>query len=378
MQSTEEINKSKYLFHKYKKIILKAIKLGQEGKLTVNPKTLWIGATNNCNINCIMCFFEKKNTYISLNDLKSLLKTTTKNQMVFGETKLIDLTAGESLLNPEIYRIVRLLKKRFPKSEISIITNATLPIKGDVAKALKHIDRIGMSVDGVNEKTFEFIRRGAKFSNVIKNIQDIVELKGEKGENLCLLFCAMTINIKELPQWVKLGYFLGIKYLFIQRAEVREKINFDISKYDLFSLKNEEIQKIIDDTQKEAEKLGLYITLTDIIKNNIHQDINKKRSIRMCSVPWSTSPWLFKNENGVYPGTVCCHMIQNKKTVLSEKKYLQNKSIEEIFNSKDYWKIRKDLISGKFSKTACSKCQYYKMTQWNENDLKQLEEMIKK
>lgn len=369
---TNEINNDNYLYQKYKKIILKAIKLGQKGELTITPKTLWIGATNNCNIRCIMCFFEKKNTYINTNDLKMLLSKDKKTKYNFGKIKAIDLTAGESLINPEIYQITKLLKNNFPDSEISIITNATLPIKGDIKKALQLIDRIGISIDGVNQKTYEYIRRGANFFNVIKNTQDIVKLKEKSKNKLCLLFCAMTININELPKWVKLAYFLDIKYLFIQKAEVREKINFDISNYDLSSLKNEEIQKIIDETQKEANKLDRYITLTDITKNNIEENTKKEKLMRMCSVVWNTSPWLFKNEKEIYPGTVCCHMINDKHSVLSQKKELQNKSIEKIFNSKDYWKIRKNIISGKFTQTVCSKCQYYKMTQWTEDELEQL------
>jgi len=375
MTLNEENKQSKKLFHKYKKTILKAIDLGFKGELIIKPKTLWLGATNNCNIKCIMCYFEKENTYINVDDLKKILKTEIKNKKVFGKTENIDLTAGESLLNPEIYSIVKLLKKKLPKSKISIITNATLPIRGHIAKTLKYIDRIGISIDGANEDTYEFIRRGAKFSNIIKNTQNIVKLKKREINSLCLLFCAMSINVKQLPQWVRLAYFLGIKYLFIQRAEVREKINFDISKFDLLLVDNKKIQNIIDETQKEADRLGMFITFTDIIKNNQKTSISKS-AIKMCSMPWNTSPWLFKNKKDVYPGSVCCHMIQNKNTILNQE-ILKNKSIEKIFNSKQYWDIRKKMILGKFSKNACSKCQYYKMTQWDEDDLKKLKELIK-
>lgn len=368
---------SNYLYKKYKKVLEKAIELGKNGKLIITPEKLWLGATNRCNLRCIMCFFKKEDTFISLNDFKLYLKKNKeKNILYYGKAKSIDLTAGESFLNPEIYQISKYLKSILPKSEISIITNGTIPIKGNIAKSLKYIDRVGISVDGVNQKTFEFIRRGAKFFEVIKNIQDIVEIKHKTKDNLCLLFCAMTINIKELPQFVKLAYFLDIKYLFVQKAEIRKDAEFDISKYDISRLKTKEVQAIIDETKKEVKKLKRYMTLTDIDRTIKKDTKNNNKAMKMCSVIWNTSPWLFKNEFGIYPDVPCCHMPHSQYCTLAGKKHLQNKSLDEIFNSEDYWKIRSEILSGKLRKTACKNCQYYKMTQWTEKELKKLEIIV--
>lgn len=269
IKTDNEDNKYFKLYSEFKDVLLQAIELGRAGKFGVQPEYVLLAVTNNCNIRCIMCFVEKRKTNISTEEVEILTKE--HDGVSYGQVKSIDLTSGESLLNPDIHLIVKQLKKKYPNAEIRTITNATVKVQGNTAEALKYIDRIGISVDGASQETFEFIRRGANFFRVIKNIQDIVKLKENDKEKLTLCFVAMTINIHELPTWVKLAYYLDIKYLFVQKMEVRSGAKLDLDQYELSNIPEVEIQRILDETKNEVEKLDRYLTLTELIQTEIDE-----------------------------------------------------------------------------------------------------------
>ncbi len=368
------------LYSDYKDVLLKAIELGRAGKLVVSPENLSLAATINCNIRCIMCFSEKTDTYITAQEVNQLLSAKENKGVSFGQVKAIDLTSGESLLNPDIHLIVKQLKKTYPNAEISIITNGTLKVQKNIEEALKYIDRIGISVDGASQETFEFIRHGANFFRVIRNIQDIVKLKEHNKEGLCLLFVAMTINIHELPMWVRLAYYLDIKYLFVQKMEVRTGIEYKgIEKFALSNMPKEEIQKIIEETKNEVDKLGRYLTLTELVQSDMQaQDQSDDESqMRMCKTLWKWSPWLYKGEIGLSLGAACCHMPNSQYGTLAYESHLRNVSLIEIFNSNKYWDLRSGMLSGELAKTACAGCQYYRMYTWTEDELLELASVIK-
>ncbi len=390
IKAENEGKKINTLYSEYKGVLLKAIELGRSGKLVVSPENILLAGTNNCNLRCIMCYVEKWDTNIyniTSDEVNQLLLTKEHDCVSYGQVKNIDLTSGESLLNPDIHLIVKRLKSLYPNAEISIITNGTLKVQRNIAEALQYIDRIGISLDGASQDTFEYIRHGANFFRVIRNIQDIVKLKEHDKEKLSLLFCAMTINAHELPAWVKLAYYLDIKYLFVQKMEVRSGVKYDIEKYALSNLPNEEIQLILDETKKEVANLDRYMTLTDLFQTDIKEQnkldldnsnmLDLDNSMRMCKTIWNTSPWLHKDERGYYPEVVCCHMPHSQYSTLADKSHLRNTSLTEIFNSTEYWDMRSDILSGELAKTACAGCQYYKMTTWTEEELMELASIIK-
>lgn len=398
------------IFSRAESILEEAIHLGNQGKLFIIPKIISVSATDNCNLKCIMCPGHKENygTKLSIDEADMLFKSLIKGQPSFGSPRFLEVTAGEPTLNRAIGPICAKFKNMYPGAQTSMITNATIPPRGDIREAFVHCDRIGISIDGATQETYERIRQGAVFKNVMRNVKDIVEIKKANGgiSGLEIMFVAMDQNIHELPEMVKLTHLFGIPTLFAQVSEVRWKpvFNFDNQNITL-DLNNEKLSEIIHETKVEAKNLGINLILTpelenadkikifpdaveknkqrisfesEIENNNINQlpdDALFKEAIKTCKVPWFFSPHINIDDKGFYIHTVCCHMPKWRSYLdFDIVEQFRRKSITEIFNSGFYWKIRQDLLNGSLAK-ACSGCQYYKATQWTANKLKKLEKV---
>ena len=104
--------------------------------------TLQWHLSENCNLKCLHCYQENHKpiclNYKKLekiyNDYKELLKVLDKR----GH---INITGGEPLCNPYLFKILDLIKKDSNLISFSILTNGTL-INEEIAKKLKVIIQV--------------------------------------------------------------------------------------------------------------------------------------------------------------------------------------------------------------------------------------------
>lgn len=398
MNWDQNITSDSAVFSRADSIILKAIDLGKKGKLKISPETISISATENCNLECIMCpgHAGKSGPKISVEEFDNLIRPLAGKDVDFGSPKLLDMTSGEPTLNQSLGPIYRLFKDIFPDAKISMISNATVPIRGLIREAFELTDRIGLSMDGATEETYERIRKGSVYKNVLRNIKNVVELKkqGINCDSLQILFVAMDQNIHELPEMIRLANSLGVYSVFVQASEMRGSypFNFDGQNASL-TLTNIEIKPFIMEAKSEAERLGVNLQLTSRLSNALDfmpaslsgADEQKEKSltqfsndIKTCSYPWFFSPRISQNnEKGIYPNTICCHIPnQVRGGFLWKHPELNNKSIGEIFNSEVYWDFRLGLLDGTLAMGLCKGCQYYESTQWTADQLRELEAAV--
>ena len=376
-------------------ILLRAIALGKIGKFRIVPEFISVSATDNCNLKCVMCpgHAGMSGPKLSVNDAEFLFSSLIDKDASFGHPKVLDMTAGEPTLNPNLGPIYARFKELFPDAKISMISNATVPIRGRIREAFMHADRIGLSMDGATVETYERIRKGSIYKNVVRNVKDIGEMKklGINCESLHLMFVAMDQNIHELPEMVRLAHSLGIPALFGQVAELRSESPFNSEGQNVsLSLSKSEVAPFVREAKAEAERLGISLELTSELQEAIEPiqsthnmtdaEHNSQRlnsfevAIRTCHVPWVNAPRIAQNNDGIYPTTVCCHMPNDLgKGNLSVHSEFKGKSINAIFNSEFYWNIRSGLLDGTLAKDACEGCQYYQMTQWSGAQLRELE-----
>lgn len=141
-----------------------------------SPLELALEITNQCNANCIMCPRAKMKRKIGYMEL-SLLKQIAEEAK--GRTELIFLhLAGEPLLHPQIFEMIKLCRKVGIKTAFS--TNAVL-LDEDMSKRLLESppDLLTLSLDGTNKKTYEKIRKRTDYEMVLSNIQGFLKLKSK-------------------------------------------------------------------------------------------------------------------------------------------------------------------------------------------------------
>lgn len=384
-------------------IISRAIELGRKGRLRIAPERISISATEACNLECIMCpgHAGKSGPTLSIEQAEALFLGLTNDNVHMGQPKLLDMTAGEPTLNRDLGPIYRKFKELYPNAKISMISNATVPVRGRIREAFELTDYVGMSMDGATPATYERIRKGSVYKNVVRNVRDVATIKkeGVNCDSVQLLFVAMDQNIHELAEMVRLAHSLGVPRVFMQESEVRTTPFNTEGQNIALNLSNAELSPFVAEAVAEAKRLGVELTLTSRLQDALKSDspsgseyaqststaenitqprLTLKEGIKSCHYPWFYAPRVVQNRSGeVHPTLVCCHMPHaDEGGNLRRHPELKQKSIVEIFNSEVYWNFRARLLDGTLATTACRDCQYFRMTQWTPKQLRDLETVV--
>jgi radical SAM protein with 4Fe4S-binding SPASM domain len=125
---------------------------------------------------------------------------------------------GEPLLHPDLVAMVAAARARGIR--VGFNTNGTL-LTTAKAEALVDagLDWLHVSVDGATAETFEHIRDGARFGQVVRNLRRLVEVRRQRGgtrPTIQLNTVLMRANVGELPDLVRLAADVGVDRLWLQ------------------------------------------------------------------------------------------------------------------------------------------------------------------
>ncbi|MCG2777133.1 MAG: radical SAM protein [Desulfobacterales bacterium] len=223
-----------------------------------------IESTLRCNLHCSMCPWHEMRAPQADMDWETYEKIA-KN---FDQVEEIDLAGGgEPLMHPQLLRMIALAKESGCRAGFS--TNATL-LFPKVSEELiqSDLDWIAYSVDGATAGTYEKIRRGASFNEVIEHISFLEKLREKhkyKKPLTMLFFVMMPNNFHELPTLVDLCLHLGIDKLVIKNQDVILKMERDRER--LFTWgphESEELQRIIKVSLEKAQSKGLFMRVYEL------------------------------------------------------------------------------------------------------------------
>ncbi|MEW6558360.1 MAG: radical SAM protein [Elusimicrobiota bacterium] len=152
----------------------------QKTELNGYPCELVIELTNRCNLNCIMCPREKMSRYIGDMDFHLFKKVI--DEIKQKPTEMVDLCfAGESLLHPEVFSIIKYAKKSGLRTFIQ--TNATVLDENTGYKLMESgLDLLVLSIDAVREQTYRSIRPGGDFNEVTRNAETFLKIKNNNSK----------------------------------------------------------------------------------------------------------------------------------------------------------------------------------------------------
>lgn len=290
------------------------------------PTMIQIQTINSCNARCLMCPNSKKN-----NEKIERMPDHLFNKIIdeiIRKTKscFIYLTLqNEPLMDNKIFEKIKTIKEKGKKKVfVGIASNGSL-ITDKKIKELEEskLDSFIVSLDAASEETYKKIRHGLDFHKALKNIDKVIN--SNYNNYFAVGFVVQKDNIAEYKKfkkiWKKKGLSLHIINLSNRTGELDnyEDIMLEYKKY----------------------------LLLDKVKY-----ILSKKLIRSCPMP-------FTNFNILSNGDVilCCNDF-NKKEILGN---VNNSSIEEIWNSAKYHKIRKLMYNREFDKiSACNDCSFHK------------------
>lgn len=155
--------------------------------------------SENCNLKCLHCYQENHKpiqlSYEQLEKIYKQYKNLLKKLKMKGH---INITGGEPLCNPHLFKILDLIKKDEKLISFSILTNGTL-ITENIAKKIKSYNPyyVQVSLEG-GQKTNDYISGKGTYKKIAKGIKNL------KKYNIftSISFTATTLNYKEFPKVV--------------------------------------------------------------------------------------------------------------------------------------------------------------------------------
>ena len=280
-------------------------------EVTAFPLFLVFEPMWRCNLHCIMCLHS--------NDSNPAFEYSQRMPWemyagIMDEVKAHycpSITIGghcEPMLDTRLYDMVSLARDS-GVIDTMINTNATLLTRENGRKLIEAgLTRLRIGFDGATPETYESIRVGAKYSEVMGNILGFLELRREMDARLPVVRISCV-------------------HLSTNDAEVDAFVEFWKKKVDYVSIQPHELTK-----ERERSHFGAG---EEVIRNV------------KCSEPWERL--YIRGNGGVYP---CCQpaigpLVGN----------VNNSSIHDIWNSAEMRNIRDGIARGDWSKIpSCGKC----------------------
>lgn len=156
--------------------------------------------SENCNLKCLHCYQENHKPiqlkYEQLVEIYNQFKELLKKKKMKGH---INITGGEPLCNPHLFKILDLIKKDENLISFSILTNGTL-ITEEIAKKIKSYNPyyVQVSLEG-GKKTNDYIRGKGTYERIAMGITNL------RNQDIftSISFTATKLNYKEFPKVVK-------------------------------------------------------------------------------------------------------------------------------------------------------------------------------
>lgn len=176
----KEFDKWEMEADKYREYRLEWNRTANEDYLPTHPLHVDIELSNVCNLRCKMCIHGiRRMTNVGFMD-KDLTLRLIDECAYIGVYSIKFNWRGEVTLNDFLPGAVKYAKNK-AILEVQINTNG-LPHKKDILIqcAKNQIDRIIFSVDGFSKNTYENIRIGGNYDNLIRNIHRLIEWRKKK------------------------------------------------------------------------------------------------------------------------------------------------------------------------------------------------------
>jgi len=144
------------------------------------PLHLDIEVSGRCNLMCTHCTRHSRRTKIGDMSI-SVFKRIIDEGIEYGLPSITPHWLGESFLHPQLVEMIYYAKKK-GIIDIRINTNCSL-LDEETSKRIldSGLDTIICSVDAVTKETYNRIKIGSDYDQVHKNINQIIDLKEQKG-----------------------------------------------------------------------------------------------------------------------------------------------------------------------------------------------------
>ncbi len=295
-----------------------------KASLPALPISISIEPTTSCNLRCPECPSGLRSFTRPTGMLKQDLFEKVIDELSPTLAYLIFYFQGEPYLHPQLLEMIRYASQK--KIYTATSTNAHYLNDETARKTVESgLDRMIISIDGVDQETYSSYRVGGKLSKVIDGTKNIIKWKRElksKTPHVIFQFLVVRPNESQIEDVYQLADKLGVDEVALKTAQIYDYKNGS----DLIPV-NEKYSRY----KKKDD--GSYD-----IKNSLLNHCWKMW--HSCVITW---------DGKVVP---CC-FDKDAHFVLGD---LKEQSFKEIWNQKKYQSFRQSLLRSREEIEICKNC----------------------
>ncbi len=295
--------------------------------LESSPKAIFIQAAGPCNSFCVFCSRGKDYEIFDLNIHRQRFENPLY-PFIKKTERLILTGSGEFLQLPEADKILDFFDENFPQVEKCFSTNGSSLVPWVCDKIVNSKSRytIHISLHASNSALHRAITRTGNFHKILGQIKYLVNLRKDKDKTkVYLIFVATTLNIEDLPNFVRLAANLKADKVICYYSYIYTPTQ----KYLSCFFKQDLTNKIIDEAVTLTHRLNMDITLPPKFAQKDYPDLGP------CREPWGQT--MFDINGHVLP----CDASEDCNEILGD-----GKDFMDIWNSSYYQNLRKSLLDG--------------------------------
>ncbi|MCM8569263.1 GTP 3',8-cyclase MoaA [Gramella jeungdoensis] len=211
---------------------------------------LRLAVTDRCNLRCNYCMPAEGINFADSKDLLSIDELFRLSKIMVGQgIRKIRITGGEPFMRKDLMKLLRRLKTLDELEEISITTNATLIEKHIPELKTLGITRINLSLDAIEESTFNKITRREQFGTVYQNLLKLIQKGFEVKVNFIVLDNQNIHDIIPIIERLTKHYRVSVRFLeempFNGGSRSFQKIKWNHSKiYEYIASHYDDIRKL--------------------------------------------------------------------------------------------------------------------------------------
>lgn len=175
-------------------------------QLSPVPRYIEIEVTTVCDKKCIFC--EHTHWSRDTQEIRHLKFDEFKHIVnQFPNVRWVNLTGeGSAFLNKDYFRMLRYLREKYDTS-IYLVDHLSDLNENELDELIELVDGIYVSIDGATKETYEKIKVGCSFENVLKNLKYIINKKKELKQykpDLNIRYILTKDNFHEVPLFIDL------------------------------------------------------------------------------------------------------------------------------------------------------------------------------
>lgn len=227
-----------------------------------SPIYAQVEVTTACNLRCSTCREHADLFSPEVADERSM--SLAQFEAILRQLPYLEFVClqgvGEPLMNKDLFGMIDAAHRR--GIQVGFSANGMILTPSIVEKILDHqVEQLSFSIDGATRETFEKIRRGARFDQVLNNIRRFMQAREARRAvkpEVSVTTVAGRANEHELLQIITLVHDLGIRHMILK--SMLELLQIPAVTANLLAQEKE--LTYVRECQAHARRLGVLLTVS--------------------------------------------------------------------------------------------------------------------